>query len=166
MQNTPSVFNLPAVRYIRPDGMRDEGAITIPYDEEVATRSRQMQRLGIEVTLELMHGMVNVCLDDGEFDFKFELFPNGPKLVEGISSLVKNFDPEEYRQRRMEEVGHSVMSDLEAMARVTRAIYERDHGKGTFRSKYRLYGAPTSMELQQEENARRRYKEQLRGLDL
>lgn len=94
------IFNIPAVRYHRPDGMREPGKVRVDVDQvtydKLTENLKVMGERNIEVTLELMGPMVNVCLDDDNFDYKFELFPHNETLPDKIKDLVLNFDLDDY----------------------------------------------------------------------
>lgn len=94
-------MEIPGVRYHRPDGHREDGKWTVPYTPETERNIKRMTELGIEITCEFIPGgLINVCLDDGTFDYKFELFPNTPELADKLGKLVHDFDEEDYRRRR------------------------------------------------------------------
>lgn len=95
---------IPVTLYIRPNGgrTRDELLVSEEYasDEEWAKVEENLVlfgKYGITVTAEEVGGhQINVCLDDGDFDYKFELFPGNDKLITGIVGLVRDFDEQDY----------------------------------------------------------------------
>lgn len=111
-----TMFELPIVYYLPPNGVRTFGVLDVPYSREIADKSSLLNDLGIGITMELVFGQVNVCLDDGDFDYKFKLFPNGPELIDGVVKLVTEFDVNDYHARRLDacyftEVGEDDNND-------------------------------------------------------
>jgi len=96
------IFNIPAVRYHRPAGYQEPGKVRVEcvsqeeYDK-LAANLEVMKERNITVTLEMVdQTMVSVCLDDGNFDYKTELWPNGEVLLENVKKLILDFDLDDY----------------------------------------------------------------------
>lgn len=86
-------------RYHRPRGDIEEGNFTIPNantDERLA-KLDLIEKTGLFFTVEFLPtGLINLCLDDGKFDFKFEVTPNGPELIDKVLEIIDEFDVEKY----------------------------------------------------------------------
>jgi hypothetical protein len=99
-------LTIPVMLCIRPNGRRVPDAMTVPEDyldraTIIEAKLAELDSVGITITAEQIGGnQVNVCLDDGEFDYKYELFPGDEKLLNGITELVLNFDVYDYRKAR------------------------------------------------------------------
>lgn len=95
---------IPVVMFLRPNGRRAPGAIEVPAEyetpEKIGELNSKLASLaehGIMITTEDIPGdAANVCLDDGEFDYKVELFPLDETLAKRITELVLSFDEEDY----------------------------------------------------------------------
>lgn len=94
-------IKIPAVEYVRPNGVRNLGGWLAPYSDELRDKIKELIDCNIEITVELVFGnMVNVCFDDGDFDYKYELIPNDSELVGHVTDLVLAFDKEDYLAKR------------------------------------------------------------------
>jgi hypothetical protein len=79
-----------------------ELGIELPQDASLADYQSRLDLItetGLFFTAELMSpGMINVCLDDGEFDYKFEVLPNDERLHQGMLAIIATFDVDDYRE--------------------------------------------------------------------
>jgi hypothetical protein len=87
-------------RYFPPNGYSEVGQLSIPGAQNTA-RLAQLELIakeGIEFTMEVLNsGMVNLCMDDGTFDYQFDVV--GPTLVnERVLLFIDNFSVEHYRK--------------------------------------------------------------------
>jgi hypothetical protein len=87
-------------RYFPPNGYSEVGQLSIP-DARSATRLAQLELIakeGIEFTMEVLNGgMVNLCMDDGTFDYRFDVVK--PTLVnERVLLFIDNFSIEDYHK--------------------------------------------------------------------
>lgn len=97
-------YTIPVMLCIRPNGRRQPDTMLVPekyrtdeYWPKIEENLVLLGKYGIDITAEQIGGnQVNVCLDDGDFDYKFEIFPGSEKLLEGITELVLNFDEQDY----------------------------------------------------------------------
>lgn len=101
VENT--TLRVPARMYKRPNGSWEEGNIDIPgaLTEHRASQLKTILDEELFFTMEYMPigNMVNICLDDGDFDYRFELVSNtDAKVFESVLSIIDNFDVEAYRK--------------------------------------------------------------------
>lgn len=102
---------IPVTMFIRPNGKRHQGSIWVPEGtdlERLEAKLAEMVECGVIVTSEeISPTEVNVCLDDGDFDYQVELFRADETINQKITDLVLAFDPEDYRKvrRQKEEAG-------------------------------------------------------------
>lgn len=95
-------MSIPVVHFIRPDGARRAGELRVPASEVLSRRLQEMAALGIEITMEVMDlRTVNVCFDDGDFDFRFELIPNDVELPGAVAAMVAEFDANKFNVARL-----------------------------------------------------------------
>lgn len=97
---------VPVVEYIRPNGARSHSAVLVNKDiNDCALFSDQletMKNLGVEITVEdVLDGIVNVCLDDGFFDYKY-LTVKSNELASTVARLVDEFDVMDYARTKRE----------------------------------------------------------------
>ena len=85
-------------RYFRPNGQSRSGKLIIPdaYRPERVLRLEVIENEGIEFTLEVFDHGVNICMDDGTFDYKFE-FVTSDQVNETVLRLIDGFDVHHYR---------------------------------------------------------------------
>jgi hypothetical protein len=93
-------YTVPMAEYKRPNGFLE--VIDLPIDcvdEDEINKVREkldlMHKHNITITGEIMGTMCNVCLDDGEFDYKFELFSK-EGFQDKVKKLVLDFDEADY----------------------------------------------------------------------
>lgn len=99
-------YTIPVVMYLRPNGRRASGSIQVPAEyetpEKFAVLEAKLAELaaeGITVTTEDIPGdTASVCMDNGDFDYKTELFPLGEGLAGQITEFVMSFDVYDYRK--------------------------------------------------------------------
>jgi hypothetical protein len=92
-------LQVPVKEYFRPDGRSEAKEITIPdgWTEQRAAALGLLNDEEIDLTVERFPAMVNICLDDGDFDYKYEVVP--PHKVDAtILRLLDEFDLEDYRR--------------------------------------------------------------------
>jgi hypothetical protein len=101
--------HIPIDEYKKPNGFLE--TISFPVectDESEATKLdvqlKKLDEYGIKVTGEITGNLLNVCLDDGSFDYKFELFGKDT-YQDDIKNLVLNFDEEDYKTFRASHRG-------------------------------------------------------------
>lgn len=93
----PGVTYIPGIRYHRPNARREEGHFELPTVDNLQAKFNEIDEAHIEITAELMVGnVVNVCFDNGDFDYKFFLWGNDPELVEGLTKAILEFDADDY----------------------------------------------------------------------
>lgn len=94
---------IPVVEYKRPDGRQVETTLQFEAgDETVAKRLADKLELlrqhDITITIEgVMGGLINVCLDDRNIDYEFELFPDDGEFSNRVAELVLTFDEKKYK---------------------------------------------------------------------
>lgn len=109
---------IPVQLYLRPDernprSRKQADNMKVPsryHADDVWTKIEEnlvlLGKYNITITAEQIPGnLVNVCLDDGDFDYKFELFPNDKALLVGITELVLNFDEADYLKAKAHMFG-------------------------------------------------------------
>lgn len=92
-------LKVPGIQYHRPGGSREYDFLIIPNAYTVDRKNiiQVLQNQGIDITFEFVFGgTVNVCLDNGDFDYKSELVKNGPPLFDCVLKLIDDFDYEDY----------------------------------------------------------------------
>jgi hypothetical protein len=91
---------IPAVEYRRPSGERNESGwnvhVASEKEAELKTKLSQLDELGISITVENTGIGINVCLDDGQGDYKFYLWPNDAELPRRVMEMVVGFDKDDY----------------------------------------------------------------------
>jgi hypothetical protein len=108
-------FTIPVVMYLRPNGRKAIGHVMVP-EEFMApekfvvleAKLEEMASVGIAITQEEIPGnTMSVCLDDGDFDYKTELFPVDETYGKRLTEFVMGFDVYDYRKVRgqKEEAG-------------------------------------------------------------
>jgi hypothetical protein len=94
-------YTIPMAEYKRPNGFHETIHLPVACTDEaecdkLREKLAKLHELNITITGELMGGMCNVCLDDGNFDYKFEIY--GPEdFPDKVKQLVLNFDEEDYK---------------------------------------------------------------------
>lgn len=99
---------IPMDEYVRPNGFHE--TIQLPVEcvdqaqaDKLEAKLALLRKHNIDVTGELMGNQCNVCLDDGTFDYKFELFPQDG-FTDKVRDLVLTFDEADYlRAKEMNE---------------------------------------------------------------
>lgn len=95
---------IPVTMFVRPFGRKHQGSIWVPEGTDIElleAKLAEMAECGVYVTSEeISTTEVNVCLDDGDFDFKVELFAADETINQKITDLVLSFDVAEYRKAR------------------------------------------------------------------
>lgn len=99
-------FTIPVVEYVRPSGRKVRGGNVVPEEymapEKFAVleaKLAEMDNEGITITVEdVGNRQRNVCLDNGEFDYKYELFRFDEEYDKKVAELVMNFDVHDYRK--------------------------------------------------------------------
>lgn len=100
-QSTSATLYVPATECRRPDGRRINDFMKIPfaYTEKRVQQLKLIEDEGLFFTIELIPGnLVNVCLDDQDFDFRNELTPNDWSIFAVLLEIIDNFDVEAYRK--------------------------------------------------------------------
>lgn len=90
---------IPMRQYFRPDGHSKTGTLVIKNAYTIARQNaiEVIQQAGIEFTLESsVGGMVNICMDDGTFDYKFELVTS-EQVNDTVLRLIDEFNLDDYR---------------------------------------------------------------------
>jgi hypothetical protein len=87
-------------RYFPPNGYSEVGQLIIP-DARNTARLAQLYLIakeGIEFTMEVLNGgMVNLCMDDGEFDYQYAVVT--PTYVNAkVLELIDSFNIEDYHK--------------------------------------------------------------------
>jgi len=93
------MFKQPVVEYVRPYGHRHEDILELPELPGLEAGSLLLAQLGIEVTLEDMQRMINVCFDDGDFDYRFFLFSR-EELARRVAEEIAAFNEEDYLEEK------------------------------------------------------------------
>jgi hypothetical protein len=96
-QSNDTLF-VPTRQYFRPNGHSVMGHLIIP-DARTPARCAQLEWIAnehIEFTIEVFPNTVNICMDDGEFDYKFEVVP--PENVnDKVLEMIDSFNVQDYR---------------------------------------------------------------------
>lgn len=101
-------MKIPVSEYVKPTGFRE--VIYLPVEcadqaqaDKLAAQLDRLHQHGINVTGEVVsEHMCNVCLDDGEFDYKFELFGQDG-FADRVRDLVLDFDEADYLSAKAAE---------------------------------------------------------------
>jgi hypothetical protein len=92
--------HIPVVQYMRPRGLKHEGFIVVPEEfqtDQLKEKLALLVKHGIRITQEDVGcNQVNVCLDDGDHDYKFELFSFDGDYGKKVMQLVLDFDEADY----------------------------------------------------------------------
>jgi hypothetical protein len=89
---------VPMRRYFRPNGHSEMGHLIIP-DARTPDRLSRLEWIAsehIEFTMEALPDMVNICMDDGEFDYKYAVV-SADKVNVTVLELIDNFNLQDYR---------------------------------------------------------------------
>jgi hypothetical protein len=89
---------VPMRRYFRPDGHNEMGHLIIP-DARTPDRLARLEWIAsehIEFTIEAFPDMTNICMDDGSFDYKYEVVPH-QEVNAKVLELIDNFNLQDYR---------------------------------------------------------------------
>ena len=94
-----SDLQLPLRAYFRPYGESRTNILTIPgaWTENRQQQLDQIKSAEIEFTVEAFPTCMNICMDDGKFDYKYELVPTDA-VYNTILRLIDEFDIEDYRR--------------------------------------------------------------------
>lgn len=92
---------IPMSEYVKPNGFRE--VVYLPAEcanqaqaDKFTANLALLHKHHIDVTGEIVsEHMCNVCLDDGDFDYKFELF-EVDGFVDKVRDLVLDFDEADY----------------------------------------------------------------------
>lgn len=90
---------VPMRRYFPPDGGSQLGELTIinAYTPERVEQIKRIREAGMEFTIEVLSmGMVNICLDTGESDYRFEVV-TPEKVNAKVLELIDTFDLDKFR---------------------------------------------------------------------
>ena len=92
--------HIPVVQYMRPNGRKQQGSIVVPEEfrtDQLKEKLALLAKHGIAITQEDVGGnQANVCLDDGDHDYKFELFSLDENYGKKVMQLVLDFDEADY----------------------------------------------------------------------
>jgi hypothetical protein len=89
---------VPMRRYFRPNGHSEMGHLIIP-DARTPDRLSRLEWIAnehIEFTMEAFPDMVNICMDDGSFDYKYEVVSH-QNVNTKVLELIDNFNLQDYR---------------------------------------------------------------------
>jgi hypothetical protein len=92
-------LQVPVKEYFRPNGRSEAKEITIPdgWTEQRAAALNALNDEEIDLTVERFPAMVNICLDDGDFDYRYEVVPLD-QLHATILRLLDEFDVKDYHR--------------------------------------------------------------------
>ncbi len=92
-------FNIEAVMYTRPDGESHRFVYSVPDSPLAREKYQELRDCEIDITFETVWAnTINVCLDDGDFDYKTMLWQNDPSLPERVGNLICEFDRTDYEE--------------------------------------------------------------------
>lgn len=86
--------------YRRPNGESVRAWITYEKEPELEVKAKEIEDLGIEITMEEVFGSsINVCFDTGEFDYEYKLWGHD-EVAEKLRELILAFDKEDFENAR------------------------------------------------------------------
>jgi hypothetical protein len=89
---------VPMRRYFRPNGHSEMGHLIIP-DARTPDRLSRLEWIAsehIEFTMEAFPNMANICMDDGSFDYKYEVVMH-QEVNAKVLEMIDNFNLQDYR---------------------------------------------------------------------
>lgn len=96
-------IEVPVRHYFPPDGQFNQEHVLIEFDKQMQKNLDYIHDLGLRFTAELIAGnMINICLENDDFDYVFELVVNTATWPLKIAEIIKEFDAEEYLKYKEE----------------------------------------------------------------